>query len=113
MIPVASLSLELHPSLLPPEPLNLYLAGCVPSRCRLRYLAQLIAILIELFLSEVLLVLTILDINSEAFWGQEPEPLQGLGVQTYLGEGVLPVRETQVHDHQTEIVCESVRYEKP
>jgi hypothetical protein len=113
MIPVASLSLELHPPLFPPESLNLYLAGGVPSRGRLRYLSKLVAILVELFLGEVLLVLTILDVNGEALGGQEPEPLQGLRVQTYLGEGVLPVGETQVHDHQTEIVCESVRYEKP
>ena len=113
MIPIASLGLELHPPLLPPESLNLYLAGGVPSRGRLWYLSKLVAILVELFLGKVLLVLTILDVNGETFRGQEPEPLQGLRVQAYLGEGVLPVGETQVHDHQAEIVCESVRYEKP
>ena len=31
VIPVAALSLELHPPLLPPEPLDLYLSGRVPS----------------------------------------------------------------------------------
>lgn len=79
----------------------------------MRYLAQLVSILVELLLREVLLVLAVLDVDGQTLRGQEPEPLQGLRVQTHLGEGVLPVGETQVHDHQTEVVCEGVRYEKP
>ena len=102
---------ELHPSLLPPESLDLDLAGRVASRCGLWHLADLI--LVELFLGEVLLVLPVLDVDGEALGGQEPEPLQRLRVEADLREGVLPVRQAQVHDHQPEVVREGVRDEEP
>ena len=66
MIPIAPLSFKLHPSLLSPEAFNLDLARGVSSRCRLRHLAKLVAILIELFLRQVLLVLAILNIDGQA-----------------------------------------------
>lgn len=39
--------------------------------------------------------------------------MQGLGIKTNLGEGILPVREAQVHYHQPEVVREGVRDEEP
>ena len=111
MIAVAAFGLELHPSLLPPESFDLDLSGRVAGGCGLRHLADLI--LVELFLGEVLLVLPVLDVDGQSLRRQEPEPLQRLRVQAHLGEGVLPVRQPQVHDHQPEVVREGVRYEEP
>lgn len=45
-----------------------------------------------LFLDEVLLRASILDVDLETLRTQETEPLQGLGVETNLRESVLPVR---------------------
>lgn len=59
------------------------------------------------------MVFAVLNVDCEPLWGQEAEPLQGLRVQPNLGEGILPVGQTQVHDHQTEVVGESVRDEEP
>ena len=111
VIAVAAFSLELHPSLLPPESFDLDLAGGVASGRGLRHLANLI--LVKFFLGEILLVLPVFNINGESLGGQEPEPLQRLRVKPDLGEGVLPVGEAQVHDHQPEVVREGVRDEEP
>ena len=36
-----------------------------------------------------------------------------LRVQADLGEGVVPVRQAKVHDHQAEVVSEGIGYEEP
>ena len=65
------------------------------------------------FSIKILLVLPVLDINCESFRDEEPKPLESLGIRTSLGKGILPVRDTQVHYHKTEVIREAVRQEEP
>ena len=111
LVAVSSLGLQLHSPLLPPESLDLDLAGISGTVGCLRDLSRIC--LVKLLLREVLLIFTVLYIDGQTLWGQESEPLKGLRVQTHLGKGILPVGQPQVHDHQTEIVCESIRYKEP
>ena len=39
--------------------------------------------------------------------------MEGLWVEADLRKRIVPVRQTQVHDHQAEVVSESIRDEKP
>jgi hypothetical protein len=59
------------------------------------------------------LVFAVLDVDRESLGRQESEPLKGLRVQAYLGESVLPMRQPQMHNHQSEVIREGVRYEEP
>ena len=63
--------------------------------------------------SEILLTPPILYIDCQALGGQKAEPLERLWVQADLGERVVPVGQTQVHDHQAEVVGERVGNEEP
>ena len=63
--------------------------------------------------SKILLAPPILNIDRQALGGQKAEPLERLWVQADLGERVVPVGQTKVHDHQAEVVSESIRDEKP
>jgi len=54
-----------------------------------------------------------LHINSQSLWRQESEPLESYGRKSSCCEGVLPMRETQMHNHQAEVVCKGVCYEIP
>jgi hypothetical protein len=56
---------------------------------------------------------TILNINSQSFWNQKAEPVEGLWIETSLGEGVLPVWNTKVHDHEPEVIREGITDIKP
>ena len=53
---------------------------------------------------QVLLVPSVFDVDGKSFWDQESEPLKGLGIETGFGERVLPVWDSQVHDHKSEVV---------
>ena len=57
--------------------------------------------------------LPVFHIDSKPFRGQEPEPLQSLGVQTNFSERIVPVRKAQVHDHQSEVISECIGDEIP
>lgn len=59
-------------------------------------------------LSELLLRTSVLYVDCETLRDQEAEPVKRLRVETCLGECVLPVRDTQVHDHEPEVVREGV-----
>lgn len=59
------------------------------------------------------LVSSVLDVDSETLGRQETEPLEGLLVEARIGEHILPQRDSQVHDHQAEVVSESVGDEVP
>lgn len=63
--------------------------------------------------SDDLLVPSVLDIDSEPLGWQKAEPLQGLLVETRVGERILPQGYAQMHDHKPEVVREAVSYEVP
>ena len=62
---------------------------------------------------KLLLRATVFDIDGESLRRQEAEPLKGLRVKTDLSEGVVPIRNAEVHDHEAEVVCECVGDEEP
>ena len=98
------LRLELHPSSLPFKALNLYLVVL-----ELELVLVLIRSLLPISLPvQVLLVLSVLDVYRQSLWNEESEPVHGLRIETSFGESVLPVGDAQVHDHQAEVVCETV-----
>jgi len=39
--------------------------------------------------------------------------MESLWIETSLGEGVLPVRNTKVHDHEPEVIREGITDIKP
>ena len=57
--------------------------------------------------------LAVLDVDSQALWYEEAEPLQCLLVESRLREHVLPVGYAEVHDHQAEVVGEAVGHVVP
>ena len=65
------------------------------------------------FAVEVFQVLPVFDVDCKPFRYQESEPLESLWVEANLGESILPVWNTKVHDHQSEIISESIRDKKP
>lgn len=69
--------------------------------------------MVVLSLCDGFLVPSVFDVDGESFRGQKSEPLKCLLVQSCIGEGILPMRDAKVHNHQSEVVCESVRYEEP
>jgi hypothetical protein len=62
---------------------------------------------------EVLQVLSVLNIDCKPFRYQESEPLKSLWIESNLGKSILPVWDTKVHDHQSEVISERVRDKKP
>lgn len=64
-------------------------------------------------LCKSLLVAAVLNVDGETLGRQETEPLQSLLIKAGVREGVLPMGNAQVHDHETEIVREGVRKEEP
>jgi hypothetical protein len=73
-------------------------------------LVGVLLVLIAIPLSiEVLLILSIFDVNSKSLRDEEPEPLQSLGIRACFRESVLPVGDSQVHNHQAEVISEAVR----
>ena len=97
IITITSLSLQLHPSLLPSQAFHLNFAW-ISSRCRC-YFAECYVSFVKLLLSQVFLIFAIFNVNRKSLRRQEPEPLQGLRVKPDLCEGILPMRQPKMHDH--------------
>ena len=55
----------------------------------------------------------VFNIYRQSLRDQKPKPLQSLRVEASFGESVLPVRDTQVHNHQSEVIGKGVCEEKP
>lgn len=62
---------------------------------------------------QLLLIPPILNINSKSLGREEPKPLQRLLIQARIRECILPQRNAQMHDHESEVVGERVSDEKP
>lgn len=62
---------------------------------------------------QLLLIPPVLNINSKSLGREEPKPLQRLLIQARIRERILPQRDAQMHNHESEVVSERVGYEKP
>lgn len=103
---IVTFCLELHSSSFSLQAFNFYLIILKLELVVLFVVSILLAV-------QELFVLSVFDVDGQSFWRKESEPLHGLWVEAYLGEGVLPVWDTQVHDHQSEVVSERVGDEEP
>lgn len=106
---VVGFRLLLHSSPFSLEALDFYLVVCEFVVLILFHTAGLTIS----FAVEVFQVLPVFDVDCKPFRYQESEPLESLWVEANLGESILPVWNTKVHDHQSEIISESIRDKKP
>jgi len=107
---VISLSFKLHPSSLSLKSFNFNL---IILKFELILFVAAWA-LVSVFLSiQKLFILSVFDINGQSFRCEESEPLKSWWVKSYLCEGILPVWDAQVHNHQSEIVRKWICNEKP
>lgn len=103
------LRLLLHSSPLSLETLNFYLVVCEFVVLILFHTAGLAIS----FSVEVFQVLSVFDIDCKSFGYQESEPLKSLWVEANFGKSILPVWNTKVHDHQSEVIGERICDKKP
>jgi len=54
-----------------------------------------------------------LAVDAQPHGSVQVEPLLDLRTQSYVGESVLPLRETNMHQHKTEVVRERLCHEVP
>lgn len=98
---VAALGFEAHASPLPLQALNFDL---IVSKLVLRVRLDVRCLFLRHHFEE----LPVFNVDGEPLWDEEAEPLQRLLVEPTVGKGVLPVRDTEVHDHDAEVVREGV-----
>lgn len=56
---------------------------------------------------------SVFNVDSQSLGGEESEPLEGLWIQTHLGKSIVPIWQTKMHNHQSEVVSKSVGDEEP